>query len=477
MSLLQYFLQKGDQIANDNANFSEWQLFFAYQIFSYSFFFPFFKRLNFHRLYSYVVASALFVTPLIFFNFLGSIYVDAFLGIAAAACTALLVLSLRHNEEHYDLLILSTVSVLVLTKDAGAYFAVFLCLFFVLSKSQPGNIRSILSSSAKALAAFLLPKALWEYDVFISGAEKKFSGSYSIRSIINILTGHEKSYRIQVLKNFYNSLTKPSEASFLGNHLPYPFLFAVIACLLCISLIFLIRKDQKNYRKYQIFFFLSLPECMLYIIGLCLSYMYKFDEGEAIALSSFDRYLSITFEFLLILSCLCLIPVIVENKISRSIFASFFFCFILSFAPFDTIRENLSHASAHMYSHYREPYDNFAAEISKHTDKDSSVMILSQTSSTQATNDHYIFRYDFLPQNDGKPVISVDSTCILTDQSQMNSEQLLEFMKTDCDILAIYKCDDFFKHSYSSAFDNPKDISDCQIFKLNNSTGKLEKIN
>ncbi len=83
MSLFQYFVQKIYSICSGKNNFNEWRLYFAYQIFALSFFFPFLKKLNNKNMFGIVSSGFLiFVSPLLFYHdFYSSIYIDPFLGI------------------------------------------------------------------------------------------------------------------------------------------------------------------------------------------------------------------------------------------------------------------------------------------------------------------------------------------------------------------------------------------------------------
>lgn len=87
MSLFQYFLQKIYMLMSEEAMFSEWRCFLAYQILAFAFVIPIFSRIKSKRIMNIIsIAVALFLLPTIFYqDYYYSTLIDPFLGIQVGA--------------------------------------------------------------------------------------------------------------------------------------------------------------------------------------------------------------------------------------------------------------------------------------------------------------------------------------------------------------------------------------------------------
>ena len=245
MSLFQYFLQKLNMEVEQKYIFSEWRLYFAYQIYIISLLMPFFKGISLKKhLLMFISMGSIFFAPMGFFkDIYSSTYIDPVLGILSGTGLAMIFVW-KEKDIFYSIHILLLCSMLVLTKDVGVVFAAFLAFAYatdnVLRKkyeegnlSKRGKYKSVIKEYGIALLAVLLPKVLWSHEVSTSGAYSPFSDKLDMMQLWKVLIIDKESYQHQVIINYWDALW--NRPFFLGNtsiSLCYPLLLCVIIILL-----------------------------------------------------------------------------------------------------------------------------------------------------------------------------------------------------------------------------------------------------
>ena len=298
MSLFQYFLQKCYLLCHPNGMFNEWRAYFAFQILLFGMFTPFFHNCSFKKPLGIVSVSAIvFLSPLVFYsNIYSATYIDAFVGAAAGAGFAA-ILIYKEKDIFYSIYICLLCSMLVLAKDVGLLFAVFLAAAYIIDLAlRKWERRRLFTCICGVVSATAFPKLLWDYEVEISHAVKKFAEKIDISAVIRVFLGEDTSYRKTVLENYENSLIESTIS--LGNtgiKLNY---FCLIVTMFAFS--FFIYQIVKGKRLNERFNFLSTlivtyVLLIFYVFGLCILYMFRFSEYEAVRLASFSRYLGIAF--------------------------------------------------------------------------------------------------------------------------------------------------------------------------------------
>ena len=127
MALLQYFSQKIFLYVHKGAEFNEWRMYLIYQLFVLSMFFPFFRNLTIKKPIEFIIFSCiLFLLPLVFFHGLYTeIWIDPFVAILAG-CGFARVLYKEKDDVSYHLYMIGICITLVLAKDIGLFFGLFI---------------------------------------------------------------------------------------------------------------------------------------------------------------------------------------------------------------------------------------------------------------------------------------------------------------------------------------------------------------
>ena len=198
MSLFQYFLQKIYLFINKSEFFNEWRAYFAHQIFSISFFFPFFKDFSYRKsLEGFCISIVYFISILFLFsNFYSTVYIDPVLGIVAGCSIASIYLD--NIKDSYTILKLYlSCAVLVLLKDVGLLFSIIIIVMYLIkiySKKDLRNKRFYLITIL-AIGSVALPKILWKLEIITSQAQVRFGNKISPLVLLNVLLGKDTGYR------------------------------------------------------------------------------------------------------------------------------------------------------------------------------------------------------------------------------------------------------------------------------------------
>lgn len=116
LALFEYLLQK--LILLFGGEFTEWPMFLSYQVLFFSLMFPFFRNLDFKKLYSYIIVVILFLSPLpLYREVMSQLMVDPFLGMAFGC--ALGHLFLNRASRYGRCAVLMYAALLVLVKAPG----------------------------------------------------------------------------------------------------------------------------------------------------------------------------------------------------------------------------------------------------------------------------------------------------------------------------------------------------------------------
>lgn len=272
MPLFEYFVLK-----LNGGVFTEWLLYAAYQIFLLSLFMPFIERLDFSKWYNWLFVPAMWLAPLVFYdNVYEGLYVDAFLGVLSGTCLAAIV-DKEADSRLQKLFIFFGVAVLTLAKEIGIYFAACIALEYVVSERKAASIW------AAAVAA--LPKLLWKSALKLNGVTGQTRGEIDWKAILNLINGGEDIFRRHIIGAFMYLF----KVYFL-----LPFI------IIGIALLFVLLKKK----RFDVWI-LIMVQTVLYFAGMLLLYMFILDYREGSALASFDRYIGIAFEAMLVCLIIC----------------------------------------------------------------------------------------------------------------------------------------------------------------------------
>lgn len=477
MPLFQYNFQVLSQILGRGFEFSEWRLYFSYQIASYSLLIYFFKDLDWKKLQLAIVSSVvLFLLPSAFYSFYDVVYVDVFLGILAGFTFAQAVL-FDPKRKLAVVVLLMSLSTLVLTKDIGFYVAVFICVFISVSfyARKPFNLNRLRSITA-LIASVALPKITWELHLSANSIGKSFGKPIDIAQFFRSVTsGDSSDYRWVTFQNYWKTMSETNviigDTSLQVSHL--------LLIILLLTGIFIVLSYLARHRGFGMRFLLinmlsiSLF-AMYYILIICSAYMFKFTEYEAVRLASFSRYMNFLCCMLLVLFAALLLQVIISsNQHTWKYSAIIVLALIL---PTGSAQNFLSGAYVRESIAARAPYSDAANEVQAIVGNESKrIYIISQG---DTGFDYYVLKYSLRPHsvNDemtwsiGRPFFDGD---VWT--QQIEPDAWMNSVFSSFDYVYIYKLNDYFVQTYMGYFSDSL-IAANTLYKVDKSTRSLKLV-
>lgn len=486
MVLFQYFFQKVNALLG-GITFSEWRAYVAYQTFFAIFSLPLLKKDNYKNKINIIISAlVIFVCPILFYKtFYKTVYIDAILGILAGIGMATVYLE-KHKDHVYDINISVTCIMLVLMKDAGLLFAVFLGLYYWIDycmqyKKSPvsDHVKKWLVMVSRAISVFtpiLLTKLLWKNHLKQTKANISFSTPYNFEILLDAIVGNDQGYRAETWRNFWgaflnrkNCLTSLGiEISFLGT------ILIVFALLLTLVL-----WDAKTNRRLScniVLFFIEIISLAVYIIGLCFTYMTRFSEYEAVRLASFERYLWIGYTALWITTIMIAINLI-NRYIQRNTIVTIALCLIFLVHPIQEMRGFFLREEVKKSIETYEGYNELIYAIQDECEDNDRVYLILQETSGYG---YWLMRYSIRPvKTNPNFTWSVGTAFYEGDifTREISREEWREELLQNYDYVAIQICNEYFLEEFGSLFDNSNNIKDHGLYKINRTSGLLECVN
>lgn len=484
MSLFQYYLQKLYEWTNQ-AGFSEWRLYVAYQIFLFAFMMPFFEGLDIKRPISLMISLlTLFLCPLLFYqDIYNSIYIDPFLGILSGTGLAAVFLCKR-KDVFFTLRICLTMAMLVLAKDAGILLAMFLAVAYVIDyiHENKGSNKELMGRLQYkrwicfpiAFFAVGMPKLLWNIHLNITNASRSFSSPYRIDTVVEIILGKETGYKRTVWDNYYTQLADRTVA--FGNTnltLNYYALIFLLMSLIAFICLYYEKKDGAYHWKRKLLLWCIGVQFAVYIVGLCITYISKFSEYEATGLASFERYINIVYMAVWLVFILLFLGVLQEKARWSFTVELMAIALVLSISPLGGVINYIRRGSVDDSLAYRALFQPISDALEK-IPTTSRVYFIAQGS---AGYEYWVTKYIARPHilsnggwSIGEPFFEGD---IWTREISVEEwhEELIEFY----DYVLLYRVNDYFIDNYAPLFDAAKDIGNDSLYRVNKETGLLER--
>lgn len=477
MSLFQYFLQKINTLLTGET-FSEWMLYFAYYTFAISFIIPICSSFSYKRIIAPLTMMAvIFLVPSCFYlNAYTSIYIDQFLSFLL--CGGLI--QLLWNKKHdifFDIAMYLIMFMLVLSKDVGLLFAVLLGIGFVVTKVldskkgifSKGNIIVIIIT----LIAVFAPKLLWSLNCSINNATGQFSDKIDFINLIDVLTGRDNSYRATVLKNYVAFfLTGTYIPGNTGIEINYTCVTLITITVLCITTRNAFSKCSAKRDTAFIAEFVALISLVVFIIGMCIVYMYKFSEAEALGLASLQRYLNIVYLGIWFYISASIVRISDELLTKEKMICAILVCFMSICAPLELLVPFLMRSNVKASINIRKPYESIINKTLQYVEKDDVVYFISQNSEGM---DRIIYRYAIRPAYAKNNYWTLGESRYEGDDYSLDIsvDEWINELKEDYDYVAISTLNDDFCRDFSSAFEDDNDISENCLYKVNKKTGLL----
>lgn len=354
MALFQYFCERIYMLVSGES-MAEWLLYFSYQTFMFAMFFPFLRRFDLKKAWSWAFFAVIWLLPLIFQrNAYSKIYIDSFLSV-------LLALGLAHalidrEGERLDRLNLAAILILLpLTKSIGLPFAAAV-LIAVFAAEYGERTEGFRRRCALYTCAALVPRAAWELHVRLSRAVSGYGPSAQIAA------EHfgNRDYTGAVLSDYLEALVR---RPLTNEEAICPQLCALAVLALLTAALWLLLKRESDSRNgdklYPRAFALLLAVNVLFFAIMGAGFMYAYPEAEALELLGMERYLNNILMADAVLALMLTADLISRGAVGTKRAAAAVLAAALLFTPFRTAARTLTRRDVHttqaLHSRF-EPY-------------------------------------------------------------------------------------------------------------------------
>ena len=447
--------------------FIEYYAFFSYCIFCTALVLPFTSNLewkNKTKILLYLLLTLL-VPTFIFTNYYESIYIDAALGLTFGFVVSYIITRKGQYKKYDILLICMSLIVLILQKDTGLFLALIAVLIYIIDifafKNKVRINRKNVKQIGKNILLILLPilailfaKLSWTYSINVNNADVMFSGSYDIKEIVQILLGNNNSYRMTVLENFVSRCF--SENIFESIISLNCFQLGVAFCIVFA----IVSKITKSDKRENIFFTIVMIGLVVFLFGLMITYMYKFDDAEALSLASYSRYVKIYFAGIVFI-----FSTVLMQKINVDTKTIVIFTLILTmFSPTQTIQglRNSTQASINIRANFVEESNKI-----KNFVKEGEVLYFMDIQNPDMGYTYWIQRFNLMPIK----VISELGFNVTAFEEKSDSyldyapiDELKKVIFEKCDYVYINGINEDFKEGYGKLFEN---VTPHSLYKVN----------
>ena len=238
--------------------------------------------------------------------------------------------------------------------------------------------RIVLSIGAAGIA-IALPKVLWNYSIVSNHVERRFGNAYDWSVIWNVITGNDSTYRSVCWRNYWSVfLTTGKETHGITIPAVYLIMFGIFLVLSIGLIVITWKRDRAVFRSSVIAVVFSWTNWLVYIVGLVLSYMFKFSEEEAVNLTSYNRYLNII--------CLCLwlflvytfVQICAESYSEIRCISIGIACIALIMTPISNLKVCVTRSDVERSISERAPYEDLIYEIASNVPKGERVAIIGE---------------------------------------------------------------------------------------------------
>jgi len=489
MTLFQYLLQKIYLLFNPDKPFCEWRMYLAFQIFSLSILFPFLKNFSFKNLVSFCcIGIILFIFPLPFFSdFLSCVYIDPVVAILAG-CGFAMPIFFEKKDFLYTLHISLICAILVLTKDVGLYFACFIVLLNIIvtiinnhplrSQNKQEQCAQMLTIILPILLLFLC-KCGWNNMIQVNNAEVSFGNKIDLLYYTRMFFLNNDGTSMQtIVSTFKDALySKPFYIGSTNITIKYFDLFWIsffVFYYLCRRYI-----SAKTDCKVTVIALgaVIFAQLVMYIYCLGATYVYSFEEHEALRMASYARYNNIAYlavwTVILVMTLFYIQDHTLAENRNVAIIGVTICLFLLS--PMKNVSDFLNRDLVRDSFYYRSEFTNMKEEIKLFCEESDRIYFISQKSEG---TDFRAVKFAVYPNHItnteawslGEPYSDKDMWT-----KNLTADQWLEVLQNDYDYVALFQVDDLFINNYGILFADPNSISSESVYYINTHNGKLEK--
>lgn len=487
MALFQYFFQK-IYLAAGGDSFSEWRLYLAYIVLGISFVLPLVKRVagkSFKR--KLIIALVFFLLPLSFYRECYQVlYIDPLLGILFGAGLAMTVASQGRQDRYRLLYFLSACFMLPLMKVSGILLAICIAVAYVADYGLHAAVSR--KDTLKRMGIFALaigaPKLLWDFLVDYSETRSAISVSFRFTDFCNILAGKDDTYRgtaFNLFKTalFNNTTTEGNTNFFIGDSgisISYFTLLVIFAIMIYFSWYMSGKNSRGKGTSLLTAAWSSAGVWLIFYVSLGVMYLFGFSEVEALRLASYSRYTHAVYLGMYMLAVTAILGIILERYSGTAIFVLILGITLL-LTPMESVAKILFRDTVRRSIAQREGYLELSGKIRDFSQPYDDVFFVCQHEQYGVSGSAYLMisfevRPVVIDQIDEGWVMAPESTDWYI--SDKNAAQLRQLLLDSYDYVALYMLDDYFCATFSGLFEDPGDIGENRVYKVDKKSGLLE---
>lgn len=466
ISLFQYLGIRLVLLFDKSTVYPEWIAYLAFQVFFTSLFFPLLKLCRGETVFKKALwLLCAFVMPLFFFPQLyQSTYVDPMLGLLTGTGFSVVLLTEDDEKEvFYNLYIMLECTMLILFKDAGMLFALFLGAAYVEDYLRRTNRKEACRRLVFVVMSIVIPKLLWMLE--IRNVPRNFAAPNIIDLMRMVATG-SLGYRKEVLKNYVEAMFDKTIA--IGNTNLFVS-YAVLAIIMLLASYLIVKTTCKRE------LWMGCALLLSFIIGMCITYMLNFSEFEAINLYSFERYLNMAYLSLAIPITYSFYHRIVKgyktedtNKPDKALVILLLLVIMMS--PIKEIFVFLGRGYIAQAMTAKTPYIEICKKIELETEPESKIVVVSQGDNQR---DKLCIEYGVRPErwvyrgySFGDETVAADSQDSMY-RDEMSAKDWMKQLKSDkIDYIVLYRIDSYFLDTFKSCFETEAELIEGEIYRI-----------
>ena len=483
MALFQYFMERL------RGSYSDGILFIAYEVFCFALLMPVLAGIKWKDWRKLpLLVFVIMILPLLFFNsnfdgnnFYTNIFIDCALGMTFGYAISLTFIEKELTK--FSIIRLSmSLAVLCLLKDTGLglAFVVLAVIFTDLylrhreaeTMDKPQQQVNMLYKNKYLLVAAIITFSFifvvsWKTNVAITHASVGFAQPFTFQDVINCFNSSSGSYRVAVLKNFWDALLNKSIVA-------SPILLSyktLLAVFVGVFLLLYWSTQDKSRRRIKAASKVLLLSSVLYVIGMLYLYLFKMPIYEAASLPSYPRYMSIYFCGLSVYVFYIIVPSIWSlppmdyqlNVVKKSVAVLTIFLLLMTpifiYGGLNAFNRNYSAQSAILNSNYSKAAEDILGYIPESRNNFKVYIIIQGKESTTATA-YFSIRYHFL---NTRAQLNSNwwSWNVKKDFIQLNSQNkdsgLHQILMEEYDYVYLYQLNDTFSHDFEELFKGGRD--------------------
>ena len=224
-----------------------------------------------------------------------------------------------------------------------------------------------------------------------------------------------------------------------------------------------VRKEPEKSRAKAIVVGIATAQMIVYMVGLVATYMYKFNETEALSLAAMERYVQMA-----LLANWVIIIMLISFAAIRWGKRALCILLMAGFLLTSPVKE--------LYNVAAKKYDE-----TSWNDRPRMEALREKTEQFCAGDDKILFVcegdpdiYAVMFQFNARPAILVESSQLYYDGENNHLESLRNTIE-GCDYVAIFKINDTFSQFYGELFEDPADIEVDTLYAVDKTSGLLVK--